>query len=63
MQGIGVEPDRKRALKLYQTAVRAEGQLNGESAEIGDATVEKLIAARDKMNAEKARIEDTKAAT
>eukprot|EP00752_Nemacystus_decipiens_P009159 g8181.t1 len=46
--GLGVEVDRKRALELYQTALRAEGQLEGELAEMGDDVMAKLVEAKEK---------------
>lgn len=43
MQGIGVEKDRERALKLYQSGLRAEAQLEGGVAEFGDAAVANVM--------------------
>lgn len=45
-QGIGVEVDRERALKLYQAALRAEGQLEGGLATAGDGTMAALFEAK-----------------
>lgn len=52
MQGIGVEPDRERALKLYQSGLRAEAQLEGEVAEFGDATVANVMTAMEQQRSE-----------
>lgn len=46
VQGIGVEVDRERALKLYQAALRAEGQLEGGLATAGDDTMAALFEAK-----------------
>lgn len=43
MQGIGVEQDRERALKWYQSGLRAEAQLEGAVAEFGDAAVSNVM--------------------
>lgn len=47
-QGLGVEVDRERALQLYQTALRAEGQLEGDLAEVGDDTMARIFEAKGK---------------
>lgn len=47
-QGLGVEVDRERALQLYQAALRAEGQLEGDLAEMGDDTMAKIFDAKGK---------------
>ncbi|CAM9403938.1 unnamed protein product [Ectocarpus fasciculatus] len=44
--GIGVEVDRERALKLYQAALRAEGQLEEGLAAAGDDTMAALFKAK-----------------
>eukprot|EP00903_Cladosiphon_okamuranus_P011718 g11020.t1 len=46
--GLGVEVDRERALKLYQAALRAEGQLVGELAEMGDDIMARMLEAKGK---------------
>lgn len=46
VQGIGVEVDRERALKLYQAALRAEGQLEEGLAAAGDDTMAALFKAK-----------------
>lgn len=43
-----MEVDRERALKLYQAALRAEGQLEGELAEMGDDTMARIFEAKEK---------------
>lgn len=48
MQGLGVEADQERALKLYQAAARAEGQLGGELAADVDEAMAKLVEAKQK---------------
>lgn len=52
MQGIGVEPDQERALKLYQSGLRAEAQLEGGVAEFGDAAVANFMATMKKQRSE-----------
>ncbi|CAM9089884.1 unnamed protein product [Scytosiphon promiscuus] len=47
-QGLGVPVDKERALKLFQAALRAEGQLFGEAAEAGDKTMAALYEAKEK---------------
>lgn len=48
LQGLGVKVDRERALKLYQAALRAEGQLEGDLAVMGDDTMARLFEAKGK---------------
>lgn len=47
-QGLGVPVDKKRALQLFQAALRAEGHLDGEAAIAGDKTMAAFYEAKEK---------------
>ncbi|CAM9437071.1 unnamed protein product, partial [Hapterophycus canaliculatus] len=47
-EGLGVPVDKKRALQLFQAALRAEGHLQGEAAEAGDKAMAAFYDAKEK---------------